>query len=272
MEKDKRYSYGTVREIREDVDETRTVSFTASTSTRDSHGTVLNQENWTLERFNSNPIIGYQHNVYGNACGDDDPDDIIGKGRAFVENGQLVVDITYDGTHEGGTGNEKAEKIFQKVKKGFINAVSVGFEPIGIGNFGEGDQAEGQANQTYHFAGQDLLEISNVNLPSNAESVKKALRTQTTEALIFVHRELGISFSEIEKMTVEDILMALDNRRTSPVIVPFIQTEPYIDNVVTTTTTTATVEIETEEKGNKIKDLKLKHEHLNIQKGWISGN
>lgn len=270
MEKDKRYSYGTVREIREDVDETRTVSFTASTSTRDSHGTVLNQENWTLERFNSNPIIGYQHNVYGNACGEDDPDDIIGKGRAFVEDGKLITDITFDGTHKGGTGNEKAEKIFQKVKKGFINAVSVGFQPTGIGSFGEGDQAEGQADQTYHFDGQELLEISLVNIPSNAESVKKALRTQTTEALLFVHRELNISFSEIEKMTVEDILKALDNRNKPVVIIPVAET---VNNGASSTVSWGSAEIESKEKSvDNIKDLKLKHEHLNIKKGWISGN
>ena len=52
-------------EIRKKNEETRTVTFIASDGSRDSAHTVLNQEGWDLERFNKNPIIGYNHNIYG---------------------------------------------------------------------------------------------------------------------------------------------------------------------------------------------------------------
>ena len=47
---------------------------------RDSHFQPL------IPMFLMNPIIGYQHNVSGNLCGGDDPDDVIGKATAvYVE-------------------------------------------------------------------------------------------------------------------------------------------------------------------------------------------
>jgi len=64
-------------------------TFTASTSTKDRHGTVLNMEGWDLEKFNINPIIGYQHELYGAPCEKSDPDDVIGTGRAYVQEARV---------------------------------------------------------------------------------------------------------------------------------------------------------------------------------------
>ena len=78
--------YGQVKQFdRAKAEETRTIPFIASTSAEDRHGTVLNQSNWDLKNYNLNPIIGYQHNVYGgDMCNAPDPDDVIGKGVASV--------------------------------------------------------------------------------------------------------------------------------------------------------------------------------------------
>ena len=162
------YRHSEIREIRKKEDE-RTITFVASDSTRDSAGTVLNQDNWDLTRFNSNGIIGYQHKVYGGWDDTDNPDNVIGKGHAYVEEGKLMVDITF----EPKEINELAEKIYQKVLFGSLRAVSVGFLPIGKGRFGEGADAE-----TYYFAGQQLLEVSVVNIPANPNALRKSMEAE----------------------------------------------------------------------------------------------
>ena len=50
-------------EVRKKNEETRTITFVASDSSRDSAHTVLNQGGWDLTRFTRNPIIGYNHQV-----------------------------------------------------------------------------------------------------------------------------------------------------------------------------------------------------------------
>lgn len=157
-----------VPEIRKKNTDTRTVTFVASDGSRDSAHTVLNQAGWDLKRFNSNPVIGYNHEVYG-AWDTKDVDFVIGKGRAYVEDGKLLVDITF----EPKEFNELAEKVYQKVLFGSLNAVSVGFLPKGQGRWGDGEEARGEANETYYYVGQELLEISVVNIPANANATRK---------------------------------------------------------------------------------------------------
>lgn len=82
---------GYTRKFAKDVEETRTIEFVASDNTRDSHKTVVPVDKWDLSRFNSNGIIGYQHNVYGDMCGNDDPDRVIGTGEARIEDNLLIV-------------------------------------------------------------------------------------------------------------------------------------------------------------------------------------
>lgn len=157
-----------VPEIRKKNTDTRTVTFVASDGSRDSAHTVLNQAGWDLKRFNANPVIGYNHEVYG-AWDTKDVDFVIGKGRAYVEDGKLLVDITF----EPKEINELAEKVYQKILFGSLNAVSVGFLPVGQGRWGDGEEARGEANETYYYAGQELLEISVVNIPANANATRK---------------------------------------------------------------------------------------------------
>lgn len=157
-----------VPEIRKKDTDTRTVTFVASDGSRDSAHTVLNQAGWDLKRFNANPVIGYNHEVYG-AWDTKDVDFVIGKGRAYVEDGKLLVDITF----EPKEFNELAEKVYQKVLFGSLNAVSVGFLPLGNGHWGEGEEARGEERETYYYAGQELLEISVVNIPANGNATRK---------------------------------------------------------------------------------------------------
>lgn len=157
-------------EIRKVNEESRTITFVASDDSKDSAGTVLNQDNWDLRRFNSNGVIGYQHKVYGGWDDTDNPDNVIGKGYAYLEDGKLMVDITF----EPADINPLADKIYKKIQFGSLRAVSVGFLPIGRGKFGEGEDSN-----TYYFAGQELLEVSVVNIPANPNALKKSLEAET---------------------------------------------------------------------------------------------
>lgn len=200
---------GRVHELPEG--ESRKVTFVASTYTKDRHGTVVNQKGWNLERFNANPITGYQHNVYGDAmCTAPDPDDVLGPARAWVEGDELLVEIDF----ETADLNPKADKIFKKVKNGTLRAVSVGFVELGKGKYGEGEEARGMKNETYYFSGQELLEVSVVNIPSNPDALKKSFRDSTANAISYIAKALGneFSLSEIGDLKVDEVLKMLNDK------------------------------------------------------------
>lgn len=166
----KRFAQASVRTIAEDVEKTRYIEFVASDNSRDSYKTVLPVNKWNLDRFNANPVIGYQHALYYST----NPDMVIGTGKAFIEGDQLIIGITF----EPGDLNPLADKLFRKVVHGTIKAVSVGFDPIKDGNWGQGEEAYGKSNQTYYYDGQELLEVSIVHIPGNKNALKRLLETQ----------------------------------------------------------------------------------------------
>lgn len=166
-------------EIRKSEDkESRKVTFIASDGSRDSAGTVLNQSGWDLSRFNTNGIIGYQHKVYGGWDDTENPDNVIGKGHAYVEDDKLMVDVEF----EPAEINPLADKIYKKVLFGSLKAVSVGFLPIGKGQWGKDEESINGKNPTYYYGGQQLLEISVVNIPANPNALKKSFVDESIEA------------------------------------------------------------------------------------------
>ena len=160
-------------EIRKVDEEKRTVEFVASDNSVDSYNTVLPVDRWDLKRYESNGIVGYMHDVYGASWTKSaDPDDIIGKGEAFVEEDKLIVRITF----EPKDLNERADKIFRKIQFGSLHAVSVGFRPTAKGHMG--DEERGEDPKVYYYAGQELLEVSVVNIPSNANALKRSMEEE----------------------------------------------------------------------------------------------
>jgi hypothetical protein len=151
---------GFVREIPRDVDKTRTIPFVIASATRDRHKTVVNMRNWQLENYRNNPIVGYQHDLYGNLFRPANPDSVIGHSR-----------IKQDGQYLIGYVNPLAEKIFKKVKFGSIRAASSSFLEIGTGRYGIGSEAKGAGNETYYYHGQELIEWSIVKIGSNPEAL-----------------------------------------------------------------------------------------------------
>lgn len=206
-----------VKEVRvvEKEDGTKAYRFVASDESRDSHKTILPVDGWNLERYNSNGVVGYMHNVYGgDMCNKPDPDDVIGIGKAFVEGKELMIDIVF----EPEDINPMAAKIEKKVNFGSLKAVSVGFNPIEQGKFGDGEESKGGKNETFYFGERELLEVSIVNIGSNKNALKRNLRENAYSALLFIQRELGTSYSlgQIEEMKVRDLLQLINKDEVKP--------------------------------------------------------
>jgi hypothetical protein len=215
----KKIGFGIRSSIPANAEESRIIPFVLSTYTKDRHGTVLNQDNWKLDNYRNNPIIAYQHNLSGGMCSDPNPDFVIGKSaKVDVEGSGSERKLIADAQFETADINPMAEKIFRKVLFGSLNRSSVGFLEIGEGKYGEGDQARSQSNETYFFEGQELLEWSIVNIPSNpdagARDMMRKMREEGYSALMYAFKELGGKFrlSQIEQMRVCDILDLLDGK------------------------------------------------------------
>ena len=202
--------------VKKDVEETREVEFIINADVKDRHKDILDYDNWQLEAFNANPIIGYQHNVYGdNMCLAPNPDDVLGKGKAFVDThyGKKVVVSTVQ--FEPKELNPLAEKIFRKVLFGSLNAASVGIIPTGkIKTQYEKNQQGEVVDQTNYWPGQELLEWSIVNIPANPEAVRRSIKNHTLGALEYVGRILqDYSIKDLRQMKVQEILDAIEKQQ-----------------------------------------------------------
>lgn len=82
--------------------------------------------------------------------------------------------------------------------------MSVGFLPQGKGKWGKGEESLDGDKPTYYYAGQELLEVSVVNIPANPNAIKKALEMRDEEL-----RELREQPDEEEKSGDEAELAAL---------------------------------------------------------------
>jgi len=204
----KKFTTGTVRHFdRAKAEETRQIEFVISDESRDRHGTVIPVNKWKLDKFNANGIVGYQHDVYGESfLTKPDPDDVIGIGYAFEENGQLIGRVTF----EPAEINPKAEKIFQKVLHGTLKATSVGFIETKKGNWGEKDQARGAENATYYFGEVELLEFSIVNIPSNANALRRNAESLLERDLEETRQQMAAKDLKIHELEIQIESLKLD--------------------------------------------------------------
>ena len=154
-------------ELRSVDAEERSVVFVASTGAVDTYGTRLNPAGWDLRRYERNGVIGYQHDIYGSV----DPDNVIGRGEAFVEDGRLLVRVFF----EPADLNPKADKVFRKIQFGSISAVSVGFTSD-QGHWGR--KVDEEDPDIYYYERQTLLEVSVVNIPSNPDATKRSIEEE----------------------------------------------------------------------------------------------
>jgi hypothetical protein len=181
------------------VEETREMQFIISTSTKDRGGEVINMDNWQLERYKSNPIVGYQHEVYGGGLlGSPNPDYIIGKSSTNLDSYQGKRVLVSKATFEPEKINSLAEKIFQKLLFGSLNAASVGILPVGTGQYKKEEK-------TYYYDGQELLEWSVVNIPMNGEARRMSIKSLMTQQANDLFKKI-----KVDEVLKQSILDAID--------------------------------------------------------------
>ena len=161
-----------------------------STEAMDREGDVIKAEGWNTDNFNRNPVLLWAHNV-------NELRPPIGRvKRLWVDGDRLMFQPQFD------LEDEFAADLYRKYKQGFLNSFSVGFIPL---------EREGNT-----FLEQELLEISAVPVPANAEANvslrAKGFKTKTwdeiitedvwegrTKEVIKEYRELAIAFKKLAK-------------------------------------------------------------------------
>lgn len=139
--------------------DTRAVSFVFSDNSVDSYGDTIDAKGWIWDRSGAGTIALFGH----------DPnkvENIIGRAHNIrVEGNQLVGEIHFAEKDV----NPAADVVYQLVKGGYLNSVSVGFQPI------EWTLAKDKSRPGgIDFKKQKLLEISVVGIPANENAVAQA--------------------------------------------------------------------------------------------------
>jgi HK97 family phage prohead protease len=145
-----------------DTLENRTLRFTISNSGVDRAMDTVAVEGWELTRYRQNPVVLWSHHANELPIG------------RVIEIG--VVGDALKATVEFVDSNmpcigEKAEAIFQLCKSGFLNATSVGFEPLEFAMTSDPDRGGGDWFPGIDFTKQELLELSIVTVPCNPDAL-----------------------------------------------------------------------------------------------------
>lgn len=201
------YKYGLVKALSKEVEETREVEFIISSETKDRSGHRLLLNRWDLSNYNTNGVVGYQHNVWGGGmCSDPDPDYMMGPGKAWKAENLLLGSVKF----EPESINPLAEKIFQKVLHGTLKSASVGLVETN-----EEESFTDEKDGAYVLGGQELVEWSIVNIPANPDAIRKHFAGSTfDQALNYLDKVLGDKYSlkEMKEMKVGNILEAMKGK------------------------------------------------------------
>jgi len=136
----------------------RKYEFTASTSTQDRDGEVIDASGWDLRNFKKNPVIMYAHDYRTLP---------IGKApRVWVSKDNVlknIVEFPPEGTYEF------ADIVERLVDTGYLKTESVGFIPK------KWEDGDGEKSPRRTYTKQELLEISIVPVPSNPDALRDAV-------------------------------------------------------------------------------------------------
>lgn len=140
-----------------DIAGARRIPFCLSDDTVDRMGDTIAAEGWELDGYRANPVVLWAHDSYSPP---------IGKGLALrVSDGRLLGDVEF----AAADLYEFADLVYRLVKGGYINAGSVGFNPLEW-SFARDKEREFGID----FERQELLEFSVVPVPANAHALVEA--------------------------------------------------------------------------------------------------
>lgn len=146
----------------------------ASTPDVDRYGDIVGAS-WDLSKFEANPVIVWGHDYQTPP---------VGRAESVRLDGDtLVADIRWDESPD----NELGRLVASQFKRGFLNSVSVGFQPGSAtprNSLPDGHPARGQKG--YFYEQNQLMEISAVVIPANPQ----ALARRSVQADIGVQRHI----------------------------------------------------------------------------------
>jgi len=151
-------------------EEDRVIRFTASTAEKDRDNDRINPVGWDLLNFIKNPVFLWSHNYEKLSIGKVVNYEITDK--ALIEDVEFVnPEELYPGTPFSDLPEDLkfADLVYQMYKKGFLNAVSVGFSPV--------DYEYNDKNEGFDFKKQEQLELSGVTVPANPEALAAGLKS-----------------------------------------------------------------------------------------------
>ncbi|MGC8888298.1 MAG: HK97 family phage prohead protease [Verrucomicrobiia bacterium] len=141
------------------------VEFIASDETLDRTGEIIRADGWQLENYKKNPVFQNSHQ-YGDIIF------TIGKTEQIeVRTNPYGGSYLYQRVRFAVDENPIAKVAYELYRGGFLNAVSVGFRPV---KWIEGEKAL-PARRIY--IEQELIEVSAVSIPSNANALILAAKS-----------------------------------------------------------------------------------------------
>ena len=157
--------------------------FVASTGEEARDGLIIDQSSWNLEAYNANPVVLWAHE-----------DDLcpVGRGSARIEGGQLLVEVAWDWE------DPLAAEVAGKVKRGFLNAVSVRWRPgelIPRWRLPQEDVL--YAQDGYISRNNELLEVSIVSVPADPRAL--VIARSAGDAAIGPREIAQIARAEVER-------------------------------------------------------------------------
>jgi len=154
--------------------DTDLIEFIASTGNEDLEGEVIDSKGWDLSNVGKNLPLLWSHDARELPIGK-----VV---EARIDDNSLITTVSF-----ANKINDFAKKVYELVKAGFLNAVSVGFIPTAY-------DAEG------NMINQKLLELSVVNVPANEEALRSEMYQAFCKSLKSCETDLG----DFEKMEIVD--------------------------------------------------------------------
>jgi phage head maturation protease len=138
----------------------RVYTFKASDGDFDRYSDRLSVKGWRVDAYNANGVVLFNHDDGAQAARTGAAPALpIGKGRVYVQNDALMIDVEFD------DDDDFAKRVERKVAKGILNAVSVRYLML-PGHYRQNERGG------FDCDAQELLEVSIVTIPVNARALR----------------------------------------------------------------------------------------------------
>ena len=176
---------------KENTEEKLTIDFFISDNSLNRNGYRILTEGISFDNFLKNPVCCVQHDTWSVS---------VGKWtKIWKENGILK------GTCQFDSEDPDAVKLYKKYKNGYMSAVSISVLPIEKSE-DKKDLLPGQKYPTVKTS--DLLEISLVTLPGNANSIKLTCQDGTEYKLNLISKKMDAETENKDALTLRAELAA----------------------------------------------------------------